>query len=121
MAKGWHIVRNGPVLTLSRHLPARFDFESQVRLPRARRAALAHQIRQDVWRALQHVRGFSPVIEVTDTGHDVIVRAGGRMLPPSNVSRLHRMVAFVLENRDNQRRWGRFSTPNDTLTERAAL
>ena len=42
-------------------------------------ARLARQIRQDVWRALQRVRGFSPVIELIEGADGVQARIGGQV------------------------------------------
>lgn len=77
--KGWHVLRDGPRLTLARKLPARFDVEAATNLPAAGRLRLAWQVRQDIWRALQRQRGFSPVIEVTSGPGGLFVRAGGRI------------------------------------------
>lgn len=56
------------------------------------RIALARQIRQDLWRALQDVRGFAPVVEIASDhsgqgGSEagavrVLVTAGGRLDVP---------------------------------------
>ena len=85
----WHITREEGALTLTRRLPARFDLAvtqaiacgqrgdmpvGQTGLSKTR---LAHQIRQDIWRALQHQRGFSPVVHVHDTQAGVEITAGG--------------------------------------------
>lgn len=93
---GWHILRDGPRLTLSRRLPPRFDIEARTSLPDARRARLAHQVRQDVWRALQNLRGFTPVIEITRSGAGLSLRAGGQVdgpVPPGAAARLEAILS----------------------------
>ena len=75
-----------------------------------RRSWHAHQIRQDMWRKLQGMRGFSPVVEVTATGpgsgQALRVRAGGQVMGrvPSNAAGL---IADVLENPADRARWQR--------------
>lgn len=98
------MAREGAVLTLTRRLPARFDVEVQTHLPDGRRGRIAHQVRQDLWRALQGVRGFSPVVEVTRDGAGVTLRAGGRVdgAMPAN---LRDRIAAVLNDPANRTRW----------------
>ncbi|MDF0600582.1 hypothetical protein P1J78_07565 [Psychromarinibacter sp. C21-152] len=64
---------------LTRRLPPRFDVVAETGFPCVPRRRLAHQVRQDVWRALRHVRGFSPVVEVAADGSALRLRAGGRI------------------------------------------
>lgn len=104
MARLWHMIRDGERLTLARHLPARFDVAAETVLPDARRGRLAHQIRQDVWRALRQLRGFSPVVVVDRRAGRLHVAAGGRLdgrAPPGTTAR----IAHVLEDGANRRRW----------------
>ncbi|MFY1709730.1 hypothetical protein [Tritonibacter scottomollicae] len=82
MAPRWHISRAEGELTLSRQLPARFDVVATTTLPVGDPMRLAHQIRQDMWRALQRVRGFSPVVRLTRQGEVIRVEAGGRVAAP---------------------------------------
>ncbi len=104
MRRQWHILRDGDRLTLARHLPARFDVAAETVLPVADPQRLAHQIRQDMWRALQKVRGFSPAVEVTAAKNEMQIRAGGRVagaVAPVIANR----IAEVLENPANRSRW----------------
>lgn len=106
MSARWHIIDEGDTLTLCRHLPPRFDFSVRTRLEAGSRRALAHQIRQDLWRALQRLRGFSPVVSVRRDGGGWDVTAGGRaaaQVPASVVSR----AQAVLDNPANRGRWQR--------------
>lgn len=59
----------------------RFDVSASARFPMVSRGRLARQIRQDLWRALQRVRGFSPVVELrhAEQGRALLVRAGGQV------------------------------------------
>lgn len=77
MSDGWHVLEDGMALTLARRLPPRFDLSEERQFPPLRRRALAHAIRQDVWRALRHLRGFTPVVRVARNGEGMAVRAGG--------------------------------------------
>lgn len=102
----WHITRTDGALTLSRRLPARFDVAAVTVLPAGDPLRLAHQIRQDMWRKLQRLRGFSPVVEITAEGQGVKVRAGGQVMGrvPSNAAGL---IAEILENASSRSRWVR--------------
>ncbi|UWQ77873.1 hypothetical protein K3725_11125 [Leisingera sp. S132] len=100
----WHITRTDSSLTLSRRLPARFDVAAESVLPGGDPLRLAHQIRQDMWRQLQSLRGFSPVVEITAEGQGLKVRAGGQVMGrvPSNAAA---QIAEVLENPGRRARW----------------
>jgi hypothetical protein len=81
--RGWHILREeGGALTLCRRLPPRFDVMAETDLPGGSALRLAHQIRQDMWRALRHVRGFHPVVRLTPVGQGWRVAAGGGLPGP---------------------------------------
>ncbi|ALG91138.1 MULTISPECIES: hypothetical protein [Actibacterium] len=79
MQDRWHIIREDGALTLARHLPPRFDVMAQTAMPLARKGRLAQQIRQDLWRALRRLRGFTPVVRVEEDGAHLLVRAGGEI------------------------------------------
>ena len=70
---------------------------------------LAHQIRQDMWRKLQSIRGFLPVVEITHRGAHLHIRAGGELTCPAPFERSGDRIFDVLSNRDNQRRWAGFA------------
>ena len=89
---------------LARHLPARFDFAVRTTLGPGNALRLAHQIRQDMWRALQDLRGFSPVVRLEPQAAGWDVTAGGRAL--GSVPARHMAVAqSVLDCPQNQARW----------------
>lgn len=100
---GWHILREDGALTLTRRLPPRFDIAAEARLPAADPLGLAWQIRQDLWRALRRLRGFSPVVTIAIEGPVAAIRAGGRVIaaPPDAADR----VQALLDNPGLRRRW----------------
>lgn len=79
--KRWHVLRceTGQTLTLARQVPVRFDVRAETLLPAGSALRLAHQIRQDVWRALRMVRGFSPAVHLRAQAGGWHVTAGGRL------------------------------------------
>ncbi|MFU8882389.1 MAG: hypothetical protein ACNA7Q_08470 [Rhodobacterales bacterium] len=108
----WHLQRQGDVLVLSRRVPARFDLSASALLMtggrRIGRARMAHQLRQDMWRCLQGVRGFWPVVRIEHREDALQVTAGGgldNVLPQSAKSRAEGMLAAVLEDPAHQARW----------------
>ncbi|MEM9427938.1 MAG: hypothetical protein AAGA32_00370 [Pseudomonadota bacterium] len=101
----WQVERAGPRLRLSRPGRARLDIAVSREMPApGSRARLAHQIRQDLWRALRDVRGFSPVIVVERRDRMARVTAGGWLLrpaPPGTAAR----IARLLDDPGLRRRW----------------
>ncbi|MCV6585187.1 MAG: hypothetical protein OIF47_06605 [Marinibacterium sp.] len=110
MSRGWHILRDGAVVTLARQMPARLEIEAQTDLPGGPvdPVKLAHQIRQDLWRALQRLRGYSPVVRIELFDDRIHVRAGGRALTPVP-SDVALRIARVLDDPKNRARWMRFA------------
>lgn len=100
----WYTKRDGQCVTVARQLPARFDVAVNAVLPQAEPVRLAHQIRQDMWRALQNLRGFSPVVQVHLKGEELHITAGGRLPKPIS-PRVVQKIRAVLENPKNQARW----------------
>lgn len=104
---GWHILREGPVLTLARRLPVRFDLVAEADFAPGRRLRLASQIRQDMWRKLQGLRGFSPVVEVTQTEIGLHVRAGGALPKGPNPAYAVSQLETLLADPALRARWQR--------------
>ena len=91
-------------VTVSRQLPARFDVSANTQLAGGNALRIAMQVRQDMWRALQGLRGFSPVVQVTPVNGALNIEAGGRVM--GNVaSTLEVDIQSVLENPKNRVRW----------------
>ena len=105
----WFEIYDGPCFTLARRLPVRFDISCEVSMPLMSAPRLAHQIRQDIWRKLQSIRGFLPVVEITDCWAHLHIRAGGELTCPAPFERSGERIFDVLSNRDNQRRWTGFA------------
>jgi hypothetical protein len=102
----WHTLRDDHAVTVARHLPVRFDLRVGARIDVAgpvSLACVAHQIRQDVWRALRRLRGFSPVVRVGQTDDALSVEAGGRCDGP--VTGVSDRIAAVLDHPANRQRW----------------
>jgi len=105
MSRGWHILREGGALTLARHLPVRFDIGVEAGFPRMGRLRLAQQVRQDMWRALRSVRGFSPVVRVEEREEGLVLRAGGRLDGPAPRAALEARIAALLACPAHRARW----------------
>ena len=106
MTARWHTLTEGNTVTLCRQRPPRFDFAVHTVLPHGQPKRLAHQIRQDLWRALQHLRGFTPVVKLEPNAAGWAITAGGRAMgqvPPATLER----AAAVLNNPGNRARWMR--------------
>ncbi len=105
----WHILRDGNSLTLTRHLPARFDLQAEAEFPLAGKLRLAQQVRQDMWRLLQNTRGFSPVVHVEERDHGLRLCAGGRVEGPAPRAELNIKIAELLNSPGHRRRWLAFA------------
>ena len=93
--RGWWERREGATYALTRRLPLRWDVAADSRLPDLGRRRLAHAVRQDLWRMLQDLRGFSPAVEVVRAGDLCCLRAGGRVdgrRPPDLPARIIEML-----------------------------
>lgn len=104
----WHILRDSGAVTVARHLPPRFDIAATAHLPGNRTVslrALAQQVRQDVWRALRRVRGFSPVVRVSAVDGVLLVEAGGRLADPRGAGGAAEALRRVLADAGNRARW----------------
>ncbi|WP_425073081.1 hypothetical protein [Sagittula sp. S175] len=101
---GWIEQRTEEGYILARHWPPRFDISASTELPPLRAARLARQVRQDLWRALKSLRGFSPVVEIRFTKHGLAVTAGGRVegRAPHGIESL---VQAVLDDPARRSRW----------------
>jgi hypothetical protein len=108
---GWHLLREGPVLTLTRRVPVRFDLSACTVLPTTGRvlgrARLAHQIRQDVWRRLQRLRGFVPAVRLEQGADGMHVTAGGALDAAAPLPWAQAALAEVLADPASRRRWMR--------------
>lgn len=110
MSVKWDIDRSEGSLTLSRGGRMRFDVAAQTDFPNCARARLAHQIRQDLWRALQHVRGLSPVVLIERSATGLHVKAGGEIQGNSfPKDLLNGRIESVLRDPKKRARWLRFA------------
>ncbi|MEM8956998.1 MAG: hypothetical protein AAGC86_04200 [Pseudomonadota bacterium] len=107
---GWHIARQDGGVILSRRPGGRAagsGLWAETRLPAGGRlSVLAHEIRKDLWRALRHVRGFSPIIEIHPCREEagLCVRAGGATASPPPAP-LQATLSAVLEDSARRARW----------------
>lgn len=103
--RGWHLAREGECVRLSRRWPARFDVSATTCLPKLRLVPLVHMIRQDIWRALRHLRGFAPVVEARRDADCVHVEAGGQIEGPVARDVIEARLLEVLEHEQIRARW----------------
>jgi hypothetical protein len=106
----WHTLREDGKLTLSRRVPARFDFAAKTVISGGaalRKGRLATQVRQDMWRALQSLRGFAPVVRITVLGDDLEITAGGAVEGRFPKAQSEARVSEVLECPARRSRWVR--------------
>lgn len=107
MSRRWHITRDTTGLTLSRHPTPRFDVAAEAGFPPLRMLPLAQMIRQDMWRLLQRLRGFAPVVQVTQTAHGLRVKAGGGVVGAVPKAHTEAQIRALLDNESHRARWQR--------------
>jgi len=105
----WHIQRDGDSLIMSRRLPVRWDVAAEVTLPNAGLLRTAQQVRQDMWRALQDLRGFAPTVEVRREAGRLHVRAGGSVDGAVSKAHAQAVISEILACPERQGRWRRFA------------
>ena len=101
----WHIICEDNSLTVTRALPVRLDVSAETVVPDGSRRRLAQQVRQDLWRRLQGVRGFQPVVRVTREQGVCRIVAGGRIEGRFPKARLEAEVADLLASPQHRARW----------------
>lgn len=110
--KNWHMTQEGDALIVARSLPARFDFAATSVIAGGaglRRGRIARQVRQDMWRALQSLRGFMPAVSVRPVGDDLEVTAGGAVAGAFPKAHCEAQVAALLADPVRRARWVRFA------------
>lgn len=100
---GWYVSDSDGEYILSRRFPARLDVFEAANFPFVNKARLANQVRQDLWRAMKHLRGFSPVIHIATTPSGLRLKAGGQcgILPTQTSAK----IAELLEDPVRRARW----------------
>lgn len=96
-------------LTLSRRVPARFDLQVVAAFPAMDPLRLAHQLRQDIWRALRDLRGFAPAIRIERQQDALRVTAGGSVDGPVPLASAERKIHAVLTDPAHRLRWRGFA------------
>lgn len=118
MTRHWHDIELGDGVLLHRraHQAERWDVRIDREWPvpvRPSRRRYAHQIRQDIWRAAQRVRGFLPIVRIGWAEGSLIVTAGGALLA-GPAPKLSDILAGVLDDPRNRQRWGRYARARET-------
>ena len=88
-----------------------WDVAVETVLPNAGRVRVAQQVRQDMWRALQDLRGFAPVVQVPRVDGALQIVAGGAVAGPVARQTLEDRIADVLECPKRRARWVRHAQP----------
>lgn len=110
MRRSWHIERSPERLVLSRRGDEVFDVSSESHFPHCARARLAHQIRQDLWRELQGVRGFSPVVVIEKQGEGLSIIAGGAVAGQTfPKAKIDAKIVALLADTKKRSRWLSFA------------
>jgi hypothetical protein len=110
MPNTWIIEQTEDRLLVARRKPLRWDVSARAAFPPCRPLTLAQQIRQDMWRRFQTLRGFTPIIEIADVQGGLHVTAGGQVdgcFPKANVEA---QIADLLCDPKYRARWIRYAS-----------
>ncbi len=113
--KRWYILHEGETLTVTRALPVRLDVSVQTLLPKGSRLRLAQQVRQDLWRRLQGVRGFQPVVSVMHERDMCRVVAGGRIDGRFPKAQTENAISDMLGDPHLRARWSAFAAHREAM------
>jgi hypothetical protein len=119
----WHRLREEHAVTVTRRLPVRFDLSVSAELAVQDPVSLtrvAHQVRQDMWRALQGLRGFSPAVRVEAGEGALRITAGGRMEGAQASAAAAHQLGVLLDSPAHHARWLRHAALTPSAEERAS-
>lgn len=105
----WHILTDDDSVTVTRRLPARFDVSVETEMPLGNKLRIAQQVRQDMWRALQDLRGFAPLVQVSQVGEMLVVKAGGQFSGKFPRQHIQDKLTVLLDDPKKRARWARFA------------
>ena len=106
----WFHKQLGDSYLIAKRFPFSFDLLAETNFPVCRPKILALQIRQDMWRLLQNLRGFLPAVEVRASNFSMHVRAGGQLTCSIHVVSAQIKLQDMLENPVYRQRWINFAT-----------
>lgn len=102
----------GQTYVMGKRFPVQFDLLAETILPICRSQKLALQIRQDMWRILQNLRGFLPAVEVTGHAMGMHVRAGGQLTCSVHIRYAQLKLQDMLDDPTYRQRWINYAALN---------
>ena len=108
----WLHKQHGDTYIMGKRFPVQFDLLAETTLPVCRSKKLALQIRQDMWRLLQNVRGFLPAVQVTSHETGMYVRAGGQLTSLVHVRFAQLKLQDMLDDPIYRQRWINYAAWN---------
>ena len=109
MPKNWTVTQTDECVLFAFPEHTRWDVSAAASFPILASRRLALQIRQDMWRQLQKVRGFSPAVQITEAEGGLLVKAGGQIDGTFPKAYIEERIADLLEDPINRDRWSRYA------------
>ncbi|MBT9384600.1 hypothetical protein KM176_12080 [Pseudooceanicola sp. CBS1P-1] len=106
--QNWHNLREEGAVIVTRRLPPRFDLKVEAEVATGKPvslSAIAHQVRQDMWRRLQSLRGFAPAVRVERTEGGVRITAGGALEGARPTEAARTILSDLLDSPGHRARW----------------
>lgn len=102
---GWFESTTTGAFVLARQWPPRFDLRAETCFASANRRRLALQVRQDLWRELKDLRGFSPVVKALSYDQGIKLVAGGRLNSSVAPEGVIERISELLDDPEKRGRW----------------
>ena len=117
----WFHKQLGDTYFIAKRFPLSFGLLAETNFPVFRPKILAWQIRQDMWRLLQNLRGFLPAVEVRVNVFCMHVRAGGQLTCSVHVQSAQINLQNMLDDPVYRKRWKDYATLRRGASRRSVL
>ena len=117
----WFHKQLGDAYFIAKRFPLSFDLLAETNFPVCRPKILALQIRQDMRRLLQNLRGFLPAVEVRVSVFCMHVRAGGQLTCSVHVQSAQFKLQNMLDDPVYRKRWKDYATLRRGASRRSVL
>ena len=117
----WFHKQLGDAYFIAKRFPLSFDLLAETNFPVCRPRILALQIRQDMRRLLQNLRGFLPAVEVRVSVFCMHVPAGGQSTCSVHVQSAQFKLQNMLDDPVYRKRWKDYATVKRGAYRRSVL
>ena len=117
----WFHKQLGDTYFIAKRFPLSFDLLAETNFPVCWPKTLAFQIRQDICRLMQNLRGFLPAVEVIGNVFCMHVRAGGQLTCSVHVQSAQINLQNMLDDPVYRKRWKDYTTVRRGASRKSVL